>query len=43
MSTQQNIQHTVKKESGMGDLMQGDARHIPLQDNSVQCVVTSPP
>jgi DNA modification methylase len=24
-------------------LIRGDARHIPLPDNSVQCVVTSPP
>lgn len=24
-------------------LIQGDARHIPLKDESVQCVVTSPP
>ena len=24
-------------------LLQGDARHIPLADESVQCVVTSPP
>jgi len=26
-----------------GLLIQGDARHIPLADESVQCVVTSPP
>src|SRR3990170_2944235 len=24
-------------------ILQGDARHIPLADESVQCVVTSPP
>lgn len=24
-------------------IVQGDARHIPLADNSVQCIVTSPP
>lgn len=24
-------------------LLQGDARHIPLADKSVHCVVTSPP
>lgn len=24
-------------------LIQGDARHLPLADESVQCVITSPP
>src|SRR5215831_1573445 len=26
-----------------GLIIRGDARHIPLTDNSIQCVVTSPP
>ena len=24
-------------------LIQSDARHLPLEDESVQCIVTSPP
>lgn len=29
----------------MTDLMflKGDARHLPIEDESVQCIVTSPP
>ena len=36
-------QSSLQFENGLVQLYQGDARRIPLPDNSVHCIVTSPP
>ena len=34
---------TISFDNGMVQLYQADARSLPIPDNSVDCVVTSPP